>query len=49
MCERFLEIRDMESRALSAIFDSEIMKEFPIKDLVLMQMEDKLIGNLKIF
>ena len=38
-----------ESRALSAIFDSEIMEEFPIKDLVLMQMENKLIGNLKIF
>ena len=49
MCHRYLEMREMQAKSLSPIFDSEIMKEFPIKDVVVMQMENSLVGNLKTF
>ena len=37
MWQRFIEMNEIEGKALSPIFDSEIAKEYPIKDLVLTQ------------
>ena len=49
MCQRFLEFNERESRALAPILDSEIIKEYPIKEQVSMEIENKLITSLKVF